>query len=106
MDQQADALVREASAQTADPLATPGLMQVDVRKLPPGAQGYSMVSTLSGNRVCTRSIQYRSLGDGRPPEVVTRTSGACADEKRPSPSAMPVSSADTSRPGHAERQPV
>jgi hypothetical protein len=106
MDRQADAMLREASA-------GPGLFTgsdltpVDVGNLPPGAQGFSMVSTLSGDGVCTRSVEYRSLGDGWSPQVVTRTSGACAaDQKRPAPAVTSGSAAGTTASDHAERQPV
>ncbi len=100
MDREAEAMLREASARPG--LFTgPDLMQVDVGKLPPGARGFSMVSTMSGNGVCTRSVEYRSLGDGKPPQVVTRTSGACtAEEKHPAPSMT------ASAPDHAGRQPI
>ena len=106
MDRQAEAMFREASAQPG--LFTgPDLMQVDVGKLPPGAQGFSMVSTMSGNGVCTRSVQYRSLGDGKPPQVVTRTTGACmADQKRPALSATSGLTAAASPPQHTGRQPI
>jgi hypothetical protein len=105
MDRQAEAMLREVSARPG--LFTgPDMMQVDVERLPPGARGFSMVSTMSGNGVCTRSVEYRSLGDGKPPQVVTRTSGACtADEKHPAPSVTSGSAAVASLPDHARRQP-
>jgi len=107
MDHQAEATLREASAQSRKAFAGPDMMQVDVGKLPPGAQGFSMVSTMSGNGVCTRSVEYRSLGDGSPPQVVTRTSGACAaDEERPTLSMTARSTAEAARPEHAGRQPI
>ena len=106
MDRQAEAMLREASARPG--LFTgPDLMQVDVGKLPPGAEAFSMVSTMSGNGVCTRSVEYRPLGDGKPPQVVTRTSGTCtAGEKRPAPSVTSGSTAVASPPDHAGRQPI
>lgn len=106
IDRQADALI-EASARP-ELFTRPDLMQqVDVGKLPPGAQGFSVVSTMSGAGVCTRSVQYRSLGDGKPPKVVTRTSGSCrADEKRPAPSVTSDTTVETSPPEHADRQPI
>jgi hypothetical protein len=107
MDRQAAAMLREASAQSRLAFTGPDLTQVDVGKLPPGAQGFSMVSTMSGNGVCTRTVEYRSLGDGKPPQVVTRTSGACtANEKHPAPSATSGSTAVASPPQHAGRQPI
>lgn len=107
MDRQAEAMLREASAQSRLAVTGPDLMQVDVGKLPPGAQGFSMVSAMSGSGVCTRSVEYRSLGDGKPPQVVTRTSGACTpDEKRPATSATSGSTAVASPPRQAGRQPI
>jgi hypothetical protein len=107
MDRQADAMFREVGAQSALALAGPDLTQVDVGKLPAGVQGFSMVSTMSGNGVCTRSVQYRSPGEGKPPQVVTRTSGACAaDQKRPALSVTAGSTAKPPRPEHAARQPI
>jgi hypothetical protein len=106
MDRQAEAMLREASARPG--LFTgPDLMQVGVGKLPLGAQGFSMVSTMSGNGVCTRSVHYRSLGDGKPPRVVTRTSGSCtADQKRPALSATSGSTAAAPRPERTSQQPI
>ncbi len=107
MDRQAEAMLGEASAQSGLAFAGPDLMQVDIGKLSPGAQGFSMVSTMSGNGVCTRSVEYRSAIDGRPPQVVTRTSGACtADEKRPALSVTSGAIAEAPRPEHASRQPI
>lgn len=107
MDRQADAMLREAGAQSRLAFTGSDLMRVDVGKLPPGAQGFSMVSTLPGDGVCTRSVEYRSQGGGKPRQVVTRTSGACtADEKRPALSATSGSTALASPPRHADRQPI
>jgi hypothetical protein len=106
MDRQAEAMLREASARPG-PFTGPDLMQVDIGRLPRGAQGFSMVSTISGDGVCTRSVEYRSLGDGKPPQVVTRTSGACTpDETRPGLSATSDSTAGASPRQHASRQPI
>jgi hypothetical protein len=54
-----------------------GLQTTDLGGLPAGVRSYSVVSTLSGNGVCTRSVHYRSFGDGKQPQVVTHTSGNC-----------------------------
>ncbi|HEY2660684.1 MAG TPA: hypothetical protein VGI79_13250 [Caulobacteraceae bacterium] len=107
MDRQAEAMLREANAQSRLAFTGPDQMQVDVEELPPGAQGFSMVLTMSGNGVCTRSVQYRSLGDGKPPQVVTRTSGSCtADQKRPALSATAGSTTAAPRPERTDRQPT
>jgi len=75
LDQQAEALLQDAAG------AGPGgLAPVEVSRLPPGVQGFSVVSTRSGDGVCTRSIQYRASGEGRPPQVTTRASGQCGGD--------------------------
>jgi len=107
MDRQADMMLREAAAPSAPPFIGPGMTQVDLGKLPPGADGFWMVSTISGDGVCTRSIQHRSLGDGKPPQVLTRTSGACAAD--PQGPALPLTAgpaAEAPQPQHAGRQPT
>ena len=98
MNRQAEEMLRAANAQTWQP--GPGDTQIDVGKLPSGAQRFSMVSTISENGVCTRSVQYRFLGDGKSPQVVTRTSGDCVadDGKRPTP-LVTTGSAATERAG-------
>jgi hypothetical protein len=81
MDRQEAMMMQQASSLQA--VAGPhGLIQVDVSHLPAGVQGFSMVSTLSGNGVCTQSVQYTSTGDGEPAKVLTKTSGDCAAAPR------------------------
>ena len=46
-----------------------------------------MVSTSTGNGVCTRSFEYRSLGDGKPPKVVSHASGDCGGATGAAPAA-------------------
>ena len=76
LDRQAEMLLQDAAG------AGPGgLTTVDMSRLPPGVQGFSVVSTRSGDGVCTRSIQYRASGEGRPPQVITRTSGQCGGDR-------------------------
>ena len=107
MDRRAEAMLREAGAPSSLALKGPDLMQIDISELPPGARGFSMVSTMSGNGVCTRTVEYRSPGDGKPPQVVARTSGACtAYEKHPAPSVTSASTAVASSPDHLRQQPL
>jgi hypothetical protein len=107
MDRQAADMIREADAQAAQPITGRDLMPVEIGNPPPGARGFSMVSTMSGGNVCTRSVEYRSRGDGAPPQVVTRTSGACAAaETRPAPSLTSGSMAAVPRPEPVGRQPI
>ncbi|HTK33999.1 MAG TPA: hypothetical protein VL358_01770 [Caulobacteraceae bacterium] len=106
MDRQADAMFREVGAQSGLAFAGPDLTQVDAGKSPPDVQGFSMVLTTSGNGVCSRSVQYRSFGD-KPPQVVSRTSGACtADQKRPALSVTSGSAAEASQPDRAGQRPI
>jgi len=60
--------------------AQAGLTQIDVESLPPGVEGFPVISTLSPHGACTRTVQYRSSGGGRPPRIETRTDGACAPQ--------------------------
>lgn len=70
MDRQAAAMLQQVQAMTAAPIgAMPGL--------PPGASGYSFVSTMSGNGVCTRSVQITYNGANAAPKMVSSTSGNC-----------------------------
>jgi hypothetical protein len=77
-----------------------GLMQVDLGRLPPGANGYSFVSTVSGRGVCTRSVEYRSTGEGKP-QVISRSSGDCA--AAPSAAVSPLEAGPTASPGATAR---
>jgi hypothetical protein len=44
--------------------------------LPSGTESYSMVSTWSGNGVCTQSVEITSPANGKP-RVVSHSSGNC-----------------------------
>jgi len=78
MDHEAAALMQQADSMMQ---ASPGNpTDVDLNRLPAGTQGYSMVSTMSGNGVCTRSIRYFSSADGKP-QVESSTSGNCSPGK-------------------------
>jgi hypothetical protein len=70
-----------------------GSTQVDLAKLPPGVSGYSVVSTMSGGRVCTRATQYGPVAGSGRPKVVTRISGDCNAAARPSSSTVAAASA-------------
>lgn len=76
MDRQVDALLRETAAMAAAQPPFGRLQATDFANLPAGSQGYSFVSTMSGNGVCSQSMQITSTGNG-PPKVVTHTSGNC-----------------------------
>jgi hypothetical protein len=71
MQQQETAVLRQVQALSAGQGA--GMFG-----LPPGASGYSFVSTLTGNGVCTRSVRITYNGDNTAPKMVSSTSGNCA----------------------------
>jgi len=75
MDREAAALFRYADAMAA----RPGASGLTLTNLPPGTRGFSYVSTMSGNGLCTRSTEITSTGNG-PPRVVTHSSGNCGPE--------------------------
>ncbi|MDE1993486.1 MAG: hypothetical protein KGI75_13360 [Rhizobiaceae bacterium] len=93
MDRQAAAMMREADSidrAAFGPSQSP--LNAEIGKLPPGVQGYSVVSTMSGNGVCTRSVRYFGAGDGKAPRVQTSTSGNCGNSHataKPLPSSTP-----------------
>ncbi|MBW9051666.1 hypothetical protein [Rhizobium mesosinicum] len=64
IDREAAAVLQQAGSMM---LASPGnLTTIGLGELPAGVRGYSMVSTISGNGVCTRSVRYFSTGNGKP----------------------------------------
>jgi hypothetical protein len=77
MDRQEAMMMQQASSLEAGAVPR-GLMQVNVGGLPAGVEGFSMVSTVSGNGVCTQSVQYTSTGDGKPAKILTKSSGDCS----------------------------
>jgi hypothetical protein len=77
MDREAAAMFSAASGAPALLDVQDGPMRLDVSNLPPGVQGYSVSTVISGNGTCTRSAEYIAGGHGQQPHVVTRTSGAC-----------------------------
>lgn len=99
MDRQAAAMMQEtygidralfadpqgASSQGIDPQA---MLRADFGRLPPGTQGYTVISTMSGNNVCTHSVRYSSNGDGKAPRVLTSTSGDCGASAGAAPKAL------------------
>ena len=80
MDRQAAAMFRRAEI-----LASEGRsgqpIEAAFGNLPAGSRGYSYISTISGNDVCTRSVEITSQGSG-PPRVVSHSSGDCAPATR------------------------
>lgn len=77
MDRQMAAMVRQMNgAMPLLPSAGPAMSQAALKAMPPGSASYSMVSTASGNNVCSRSVEITRQGDGKP-QVVRHSSGNC-----------------------------
>lgn len=76
MDNDMASMIRAADAMMAMPLAS-GVTEANLNALPPGSESYSMVSTVNGNAVCSRSVQITRTGHGQP-KVVRHASGNCA----------------------------
>jgi len=76
MDRRSAAMFRQIDAM-ATRAQSGQLTEAAMRNLPPGSQSYSFVSTMSGNGVCTRSVQITSAGNGTAPKVVSHSSGDC-----------------------------
>ena len=75
MDREMSAMFGQAAALSA--AAQSGrLATTALRGLPPGSTGFSFVSTMSGNGVCSQSLQITSTGNG-PPHIVRHSSGNC-----------------------------
>jgi hypothetical protein len=81
MDREAAALFRQAQMLASQP---PGqLTEAAARNLPPGTQSWSFVSTMSGNGVCTQSVEITTPANGGPPRVVKHSSGDCGSAAGP-----------------------
>jgi hypothetical protein len=75
MDRQADQMLRDAAALADNPTQ---LSPTAISALPAGSREYSLVSTMTGNDVCSRSVEITSEDNGAAPHVVTNTSGNCS----------------------------
>ena len=96
MDREAAALLQQAHSLPGPLVDRPaGLTEVDLGKLPQGISGYSVVSTMSGGKVCTRTVQYGPSGGSGRLAAVSRISGDCDEVAKPSPSAQPVKAPET-----------
>ena len=78
MDREAANLMRRAEMLANAPtLAGNQPIEAAMGSLPPGTQSYTMVSTWSGNGVCTQSVEITSPASGGQPRVVSHSSGNC-----------------------------
>ena len=90
MDRAMSGMFQQIEAMPAVP--ADGWSEAALANLPPGAQSYSYVSTVSGNGVCGRSVQVTSEGPGHKPQVVTKSFGNCSTSGS-APSALPGATA-------------
>jgi hypothetical protein len=78
MDREAASLMRRAELLARAPgFGGNQLIEAGLRSLPPGTTSYTMVSTWSGNGVCSQSVEITSPANGGRPRVVSHTSGNC-----------------------------
>ena len=75
MDRQAAAMFRRAELLAAQARSGQPI-EAAYGRLPAGSGAYTYVSTMSGNGVCTRSVEITTRGSG-PPRVVSHSSGNC-----------------------------
>jgi hypothetical protein len=104
IDRQAAAMSQAANTMIAQPMpGFGGLTEASPGRLPAGSQGYSTISTFSGNGVCTRSVQITYPGDGNAPRVQSRTSGNCGPAQgAATPAELPPSPVPARQPGTIE----
>jgi len=78
MNGEAASLIRRAEMLANAPAFAPNqLIETALGNLPPGTESYSMVSTWSGNGVCTQSVEITSPANGGKPRVASHSSGNC-----------------------------
>jgi hypothetical protein len=84
MDREMAAMLGQAGPLESGAMAGAGpLTFASTGGLPAGGQSFSFVSTVSGQGVCSRSVEITSAGDGRQPRVVSRSSGNCGTSAAP-----------------------
>lgn len=90
MDRDAAAMLQRADMLEAEAVHGPeGLTQISSETLPAGTRGISYVTTVTSQGVCVRSMQFTSTGDGKKPQVLTKTSGQCGGPaKKAAPKAV------------------
>jgi len=78
MDREAASLMRQAEMLANAPaFAGNQPIEATLRNVPTGTESYTMVSTWSGNSVCTQSVEITSPANGGQPRVVSHSSGNC-----------------------------
>jgi hypothetical protein len=97
MDREAQALLNETARLQRSALFPGARGLADSGWLAPGARSVSVVSTLSGGHMCSRSVEVFPSPDGGRPRFVTRTSGDCGPGHPGSPSLGPRRPAEPAR---------
>jgi hypothetical protein len=78
MDDEMASLMQEMQQASARPFNGFGMSpQVMTADMAPGSTGYSVISNWSGSGECMQSVQITSFGNGKKPQVVSRSSGNC-----------------------------
>jgi hypothetical protein len=100
MDREAASLMRQAEMLTQTPaFATNQPIEAVLGNMPPGTASYTMVSTWSGNGVCTQSVEVTTPANGGKPRVVSNSSGNCGSAPGTmGPAGTPTIPAPTHRP--------
>ena len=88
MQRRADALRQRMDVLAKQPGATATL--ANYGSMPAGSSSYSMVTTSNGDTSCTRTVQVTSQGAGKPPKVVSNSSGDCPAQKDAPAKAVPT----------------
>lgn len=76
MDRQADALWRAVGASDPFTFASPQTVAARLSHLPPGTEGYSVVSYSAGGKTCTEKMAYSYDGHGKP-MIENASTGDC-----------------------------
>ena len=74
MDREAAQMLEEAAALSVRPAT---INPTAIAAMPSGSREYTVVSTITGNRVCSRSLEITARGNGAAPKVISHTSGDC-----------------------------
>jgi hypothetical protein len=81
MEQRHAAMMREVAAMQRQAAAQPGQFVV-TGNMPRGTSySYTMVSSSTGNGTCTQTVEWRSDGSGKQPQVTRASSGDCGAVK-------------------------
>ena len=100
MDREAASLMRQAEMLTQTPaFATNQPIEAVLGNMPPGTASYTMISTWSGNGVCSQSVEITTPANGGKPRVVSQSSGNCGSAPGTmGPIGTPAIPAPTHRP--------